>query len=328
MTPEFSIITPSFNQGQYLEETILSVLSQKNVSFEYIIIDGGSTDSSVEIINKYVHQLSYWVIEKDSGQADAINKGLKKSTGEFIMWLNSDDVLLPGALENAIATFRANPEAIMIHGKSTLFGKGIKNQIIGSPKKNLEDRYLAYIPFPQPASFFRKKLIEKTGLLNEDLHFGMDHDLLIRACLFGKVVYSDHLYSKYRLHESSKTHDHLKFTKDWNTNFSRLLMTFPTESKAIVSLFKEIDMFDENWGSTYNYTFSINQNQLLRSAFYHLFIRLHYYYNDLNLIKVREIADALKKLNPDLYREEHVERIRFKSSFPKSILSLARRFTR
>lgn len=107
--PRISIITPSYNQGQYIEETICSVLSQNYPNLEYIIIDGGSTDQSVEIIKKYQSQITYWVSEPDKGQADAINKGLARITGDWFNWLNSDDILMPNALHNLARMIQANP---------------------------------------------------------------------------------------------------------------------------------------------------------------------------------------------------------------------------
>ena len=111
---KISIVTPSYNQSQFLERTILSVLNQNYPNLEYLIIDGGSTDGSVEIIRKYEKYLAYWVSEKDNGQADAINRGFQKSTGKILAWLNSDDIYLPGTLLKVSETFNKNPEVDLI----------------------------------------------------------------------------------------------------------------------------------------------------------------------------------------------------------------------
>lgn len=111
-----SIITPSFNQAQFLEEAILSVFNQDYPHVEYIIIDGGSTDGSIDIIRKYERRLKYWVSEPDSGQSEAINKGWNKSTGDIIAWLNSDDTYCPGALRAVAEVFEKNPETLLVHG--------------------------------------------------------------------------------------------------------------------------------------------------------------------------------------------------------------------
>src|SRR5215468_10026487 len=111
MQPKLSIVTPSFNQGRFLEETIRSVLTQNYPNLEYIIIDGGSTDETVDVIRKYQDKVNYWVSEKDRGQVDAINKGIEKCTGDIFGFINSDDVYLPGTFSAVIEHFQANPKS-------------------------------------------------------------------------------------------------------------------------------------------------------------------------------------------------------------------------
>src|SRR5580700_341038 len=118
--PKISIITPSYNQGQFIEETILSILNQNYPNLEYLIIDGKSTDSTIEIIKKYEQKIFYWVSEKDSGQSEAINKGFQKATGEIVCWLNSDDILMPNALNEVAAQFIKNKELILLNGQTVL----------------------------------------------------------------------------------------------------------------------------------------------------------------------------------------------------------------
>src|SRR5688500_13464995 len=127
--PKISVITSSYNQGKFIEETILSVIGQGYENLEYLVIDGGSTDESVDIIRKYEKQIHYWVSEKDRGQSEAINKGITRSTGEIFTWINSDDLLLPGALHKAAEQFAKVPgQTGVIYGGTVLFenGKDIK----------------------------------------------------------------------------------------------------------------------------------------------------------------------------------------------------------
>ncbi|MFN6040079.1 MAG: glycosyltransferase family 2 protein, partial [Bacteroidota bacterium] len=175
--------------AKFIEETLVSVFNQTYQPIEYIVIDGGSTDGSQEIIKKYSDHINYWVSEKDNGQSDAINKGLLRSTGEIVCWLNSDDILLQDAIEKAIKFFEAEPSVDFIHGKSILFGDGKREKIIGDKINDLSLRYVSYIPFPQPSSFFRRKIIEETGLLKTDLHYGMDFELLARVALKYKILH-------------------------------------------------------------------------------------------------------------------------------------------
>ncbi|MCH8331252.1 MAG: glycosyltransferase, partial [Bacteroidetes bacterium] len=168
-----SIITPSYQQAQYLEDAILSVRSQGYPNIEHIVMDGGSDDGSVEILEKHGDQLTYWESEKDEGQTHAINKGLQRATGDIVTWLNSDDVMLPGTLEIVDHYFHEN-DAALIHGRTILFGD-IKQEIEkGAEADGLNHKYLAYIPYPQPSSFFKRSILDEIGYLDEELHYGMD----------------------------------------------------------------------------------------------------------------------------------------------------------
>lgn len=181
--PKISIITPSYNQADFLEETIQSVLNQEYPNLEYIIIDGGSTDTSVDIIKKYEKHLDFWVSEKDNGQSDAINKGLNRATGDILTWLNSDDYLLPGAL-NTISRQDWGPETGAVVGIGHKVD--LQKQIIYTPPYyepiTTTSMYLwtKGKNFMQPAAFFSKKAWDTCGPLNENLHYCMDGDLFIK----------------------------------------------------------------------------------------------------------------------------------------------------
>jgi glycosyltransferase involved in cell wall biosynthesis len=207
--PKISIVTPSFNQGIYLEECIRSILDQEYPNLEYFIIDGGSSDESVSIIQKYANRLAGWVSERDLGQSDAINKGLKQATGELVTWLNADDFYLPGSLQAAAQVYRQNPQAPFY------FGDGLRVNEQGEKKQSffpsgvlLFDREalihgLNYIL--QPATFIRRAALEKTGYLDMNLHYGLDTDLWIRLSGLGEPAPVHALLAASREHESSKT---------------------------------------------------------------------------------------------------------------------------
>src|SRR4030095_11846278 len=196
---KITIVTPSYNQGRFLEQTILSVIGQQYPRLEYIIMDGGSTDNSVEIIKKYESQLTHWESEKDRGQAHALNKGFAMATGTIFGWINSDDFYLPGTL-----SFVA--EQLDPHKPELLFGNClhfVDNQprAYGSDvRREHEKRDLRLADYIiQPGSFWTRESWLKTGTLDESLHFGFDWDWFIRAMKAGVAFkVEDRYLSTYR----------------------------------------------------------------------------------------------------------------------------------
>ncbi len=205
--PKVSIITPSYNQGQYLEHTIRSVLDQQYPNLEYIIIDGGSTDHSVDIIRKYEDQLAYWVSEHDQGQAEALNKGFRHATGNIIAWLNSDDFYYPGAIAAAVATFALHPELGLV------YGRGMRVDAAGQPLVEFESTRafdlemlihgIDYIL--QPATFMRRQALHRVGPLNTSMHYALDWDLWIRLGQQFPVAMIDEVLAASREYEATKT---------------------------------------------------------------------------------------------------------------------------
>ena len=199
-----SIVTPSFNQAQYLEQTLRSVLEQEYARIEYIVIDGGSTDGSVELIKKYEDRLGYWVSEKDSGQAEAINKGLARATGEIVAWINSDDFYFPGAIASAMRVFEAYPEAGLVYGDTVAVDE--TGEFIHYPKYaqwGLED-LLTFNIIGQPAVFMRRDILLKAGFLDPSFHFLLDHQLWIRMASHAPMMYVPERWAAGRFHESAK----------------------------------------------------------------------------------------------------------------------------
>ena len=202
---KISIVTPSFNQGRFLEETILSVLNQKYPNLEYIIIDGGSTDESVEIIRRYEKYLVYWISEKDRGQVHAINKGLEHATGDIFAFINSDDVYLPGTFAAVAEYFEAYPQNEWICGDTIMFGAGHDTFLSHAdvPKSAAHALCWAYTA-AQPGMFWRRGIID--GGFDEGWPYDFDHDLYVRLLLAGHRC--EHIplpFAAYRLHAVSKT---------------------------------------------------------------------------------------------------------------------------
>ena len=199
-----SIITPSFNQARYLEQTIQSVLEQDYPSIEYIVVDGASTDGSVDVIEKYANKLAWWVSEKDSGQADAINKGFLRATGEIVAWLNSDDYYLPGAISAAVKAFEENPDVLLVYGNMLAVDeRGNSFNALHYKQLTLQD-LLCFQIIGQPAVFFRREVLSKAGMLDPTFHFLLDHHLWIRIARHGKILHVDQTWAAARYHAEAK----------------------------------------------------------------------------------------------------------------------------
>lgn len=219
---KISVVTPSFNQGQFIEETIRSVLLQGYPNLEFIIIDGGSTDNTIETIKKYEPWLAFWVSEPDRGQSHAINKGINKATGEFLFWLNSDDICLPNAFIEVIKAFITHPEKKLVIGQARIMND--TGEIIGELRSQFIDwEELATNPrnsVRQISSFFRKELFELVDV-DEELQIAMDSDLLFRITqLHVPLIISNYL-TAYRLHSQAKTSSQL-IKGYWETDNLRL----------------------------------------------------------------------------------------------------------
>jgi glycosyltransferase involved in cell wall biosynthesis len=204
--PLVSIITPSFNQGAFIEETILSVLNQSYRNIEFLLIDGGSTDGTHKIIKKYESHFSFLLIESDKGQADAINKGIQKSNGDFICWLNSDDLIFPEFVSTRVRQFNDKHGVDMIYGdvkqgsniEHSWLRKG-KNSSFKSMRQCLE------VPIPQQSAMWRRSITEKTGLLDDKWQVLLDRDYFIRIAANHKIRYIPDCLAFFRMHENSKS---------------------------------------------------------------------------------------------------------------------------
>jgi glycosyltransferase involved in cell wall biosynthesis len=209
--PKISIVTPSLNQGQFIQRTIESVLSQDYPNLEYLVMDGGSTDNTLDVLASYSERLK-WVSEKDEGQTHAINKGLGQATGDIVAYLNADDLLLPGALHAVARVFTMDPTAVWVTGKC---------RIIDETNREIRGLITAYKNFwlsihsrpallvmdyiSQPATFWRAGILTRVGLLDESLHYVMDYDYWLKLYAESPPVFIPEYLAAFRLHTQSKT---------------------------------------------------------------------------------------------------------------------------
>ena len=210
--PKITIVTPSFNQASFIKETIESVLNQDYPNFEYFVVDGGSTDGSVDIIREYEDRITWWISEKDDGQSDAINKGFRRSTGELCAWVNSDDVLLPNCLREIAEFYLANNQPDIINSNCIYINA--ESKIIGVsivPKQTYFFAKRCVWFLTQPAVFYKTSVIRQNNYLNVDFHLAMDVDMWIKLmkmnCRFEHIP---KFLGAFRRQENSKTSQVIK----------------------------------------------------------------------------------------------------------------------
>lgn len=202
--PKISIVTPSYNQAQYLERTVLSVLNQNYPNLEYFVFDGGSTDGSVGIIRKYEAYLAGWVSDKDNGQTAAINKGLQRASGDFVAWQNSDDIYLPGTFQRLVEVSCRFPRADLYY--ANIYEIDANENIIGEYRNTpATARSLFYDLITQQAAFMRRAVIERFGLLDESLHFSLDAEYFMRISSGVTPAFVREYWGAYRVHSQTKT---------------------------------------------------------------------------------------------------------------------------
>ena len=223
---KISIVTPSYQQAQYLEQTIRSVLQQSHAPSEYFVMDGGSSDSSVEIIQQYASQLTGWVSEKDKGQADAINKGIRRTGGEIVAWINSDDYYLPGAFARAVEVFQQHPEAGLVYGDVLSVDANSQPFNLQTFKPYSLNDLMAFRIISQPAVFMRRSVLEQAGLLDESYHLLLDHQLWLRMARRAPIVYIPETLAAARYHAEAKN---LARTAGFGREADRIVAWLQTE---------------------------------------------------------------------------------------------------
>lgn len=204
---KISIIVPSFNQGRFLEETIRSIVTQRWPDLELIIIDGGSTDETLEVIRRHESSIAYWISEPDRGQGDAINKGLRRATGDVVTWFGADDLYADGIFAALEPAWRKNPRAIYAAPVANFYSRG--RQILLRPHgltlENVVQYWQRRSLWHDPGLFWSRAVIDAAGEIDTALHYSFDYDYLIRALRHAGVEYVDHVAAGFRLHRHSKS---------------------------------------------------------------------------------------------------------------------------
>jgi glycosyltransferase involved in cell wall biosynthesis len=323
--PKITIITPSYNQGNYLEQTITSVLNQNYPNLEYIIIDGGSTDNSVNIIKKYESEISYWISEKDKGQSDAINKGLELATGEIINWLNSDDYYEPDTLHFIADTF-LKTNADVVCGKSRLFmDRDITVSFSRGTDvyhKNLA-KTIGWARIDQPETFFRKSIIDEIGKLDTRLHYIMDRDWWIKFLFrngLERIVDTPKCLVNFRLHGTSKTVSHSsKFQVEHDTYFWALAKSFNITAYA--------EFLEKTFLINHDYKLEANRLTdnlaLVKKALdYYLLKRADEYYSMREKLVTKNILQRINVNNLEKEERKLYYKLVFRNKYvPKFLLS-------
>ncbi len=210
--PVVSIVTPSLGQAAFVERTVMSVLSQQgDFDLEYLVQDGGSTDGTLDVLDRYRDRISL-VVEKDAGQADAVNRALRRARGEIVGWVNSDDLLRPGAVQAAVEAFRDRPDVLWLHGRCDIVDENdrpIRRPVVAykdfRSRRHRMDRLLLENYVSQMTVFFRRSLLDRVGLLDASLRYTFDYDLWLRFAAIGPPLYLPRTLAAFRWHTASKS---------------------------------------------------------------------------------------------------------------------------
>jgi glycosyltransferase involved in cell wall biosynthesis len=323
--PKITIITPSYNQGRYLEETMLSVLNQSYPALEYMVIDGGSNDRSPEIIKKYADKLAWWTSEKDNGQAHAINKGLQRATGDIVCWINSDDVMQAGALLTVAENFQDDKVNCVI-GRIQYFDEKGPLRKSGNVVKSPPEKTLGSGVVPQPAMYFRKSCYDKIGLLDEKLYLSFDAVWYMQYLVHygtGRIREIPQTLVNFRFHSGSKT---MNNSSGYNKERSSICYSIASQMhlKPLMDLLLQTNEPD------ISYYFKIPSNPLgidIKKAMNYFVLRLavEYYAQALH----EKAARCFAVINPGMLDADSLaeyRKIKFRNNYlPAGLIKMLRK---
>lgn len=294
--PKITIVTPSYNQSQFIEETLRSILLQNYPNLEYIIMDGGSTDNTLSVIGPYKQWIDVSVSEKDEGQSHAIEKGFNLAKGEILNWINSDDILCKDGLFHIASAFLDQKNADFVYGKNGIMN--IDSERYGympHPKDNLNIRYLYEMPYGQQAIFFKKSLYVSCGGVNKDLRFSMDYELYIRMHLVGaKAVQIDDLIGNIRIHDSTKTSKLEEVMHEENGNAFMTLL----KSVGMPSFVRFMEKLGHRTYKAYTVNIEISKKEVKRAFLQYLNKNVWYYYNNQRRDLAKKMAIKIIMMDP------------------------------
>ena len=317
--PKITIVTPSFNQGKFIEETIRSVLLQNYPNMEYYVIDGGSTDETVEILKKYDRWITWWVSETDAGQTAAINKGFKRVKDSITGWINSDDLYLPGAFLAVADQFDADTD--FLYGECQILQQDGKITNAKGPDHNLKVLYASDFPYPsQPSCFWKSSLFDELGYLDERFHFAMDFEFFVRVGLNKNIKRIPDQLTLFRLHPESKSsnwqhvHDH-----DRKVLLSKVINSMITQIQDV-----QLPSLYSNESYPVTKVFSIQEKRSVIANALSILLFLDYVNN--NLSAVRAKGKLIKAIDSQLFSTTFVKRLYNRSVWiPSWALSLFRK---
>jgi glycosyltransferase involved in cell wall biosynthesis len=315
-SPRITVITPTFQQGRYIEATIRSVLDQGYENLEFMVIDGGSTDGTLDVIKKYEGQLHYWESKPDKGQSEAINKGLTRATGQIITWLNSDDQLAEGTLERVSKLF--SPQIGLVYGDTQVVLNSGKSWTNKADPKDFSAQMMGGMPFAQPSCFFNGDLIrEHTLHVNETLHYGMDYYFFLQIFCLSDAIYAPGLMSHYLFHPQSKSSlENGKFADEWARIYGSFLREMKMENKHEVRAFMKQDLDVLPFKIKKNFSESDAQN----SFFHFLNNQMKFRYENLELKMTRALLKKIQEDFPVEFKIKGYQKIKLRTYLPKSVI--------